>query len=310
MKTDLQPGTPCLFRVGADVVAVVVTYRCADDAVACLASLAATAPGVPVLVVDNASGDGTAERVRAWTASSGRDVTVLELPANLGFGAGCNRGIDRALADRPGLRHVLLLNPDCVVEPGFLDELRATAGRRPEAGIVGGKILSLDGSRVWFEHGRWRPWTLGSAHVPAPTAEPEQEAGFVTGALMLVSADLLRDGLRFDERFFLYVEDLDFCREVVRRGRTLWINRRAVVRHRGAGSQPGAALVVGNLNALQLRHITRNKVWLARKRLPWPQRLVFYAVAWVARPVAGVVRFRNVAFLTAYFRALVEGHRM
>lgn len=294
---------------GAGNVAVVVTYRCAEDAVACLASLAAAAPDLPVVVVDNASGDGTPERVAAWIDASGAGdrVRLIALAENAGFGAGCNRGIDRALAERPGLDHVLLVNPDCVVGPGFLGPLLETAARHPEAGVVGGKILTHDGADVWFEHGEWRPWTLGSAHVPAPTAAEEDEVGFVTGALMLVDAGLLREGLRFDERFFLYCEDADLCREVVRRGRTLRVNRRSVVRHRGAGSQAGAAKVVGNMNALQLRYITRNKVLLARKRLTAPQFAAFCLVVWVVRPVSWMLRFRTVGFLPAYFRALVEG---
>lgn len=293
----------------ADVAVVIVTYRCADDALACLESLERTAPGVPIVVVDNASGDGTAARVAAWAATRPR-CTVVESPSNLGFGPGCNAGIDRALADHPGLRHVLLLNPDCTAEPRFLDALRACAARHPDAGIVGGKILSLDGAHVWFEHGAWRPWTLGGAHVAAPSADPEHATGFVTGALMLVDAGLLRAGLRFDPAYFLYCEDMDFCREVVARGRTLWIDRRAVVRHRGGGSQRGEAALLGGLNTLQLRYITRNKAYLARKRLPFAQRLSCAFVAWVARPVAGVLRFRRVGFLPVYFRALVESSSM
>lgn len=290
----------------ADCCAVLVHYRCRDDLLACVASLAEHAPGLPVLVVENGSGDGSLAALRA--AFAGRPlVEIVDAGSNGGFGAGCNVGIDVALRRHPDLRHVLLLNPDCLVESGFLDALRDTAARRG-AGIVGGRVLDLLTGEVWFENGRLRPWTLARCHVPAPAGRREFEAGFVTGALMLVDADLLRAGLRFDETFFLYAEDLDLCSEVRARGRSLWVTTAAVVRHRGGGSQAGDPRVLGELRSGQLRQMTRSKVCFARKRLGWPQRLVYLATALLVRPLLGLVIARGrPGFLRPYFRGLFDG---
>lgn len=285
-----------------DVAAVVVHYRCLDATRTCLASLRRTAPGLRVYVVDNASADGSAEHLRGEPGA-----VLVESPRNGGFGAGCNLGIERALADAPSLRHVLLVNPDTTHRDGFVDALVACAARHPDAGIVGGLILEAGTSRAWFEQGAYRPWTLAGSHVAAPAGRDEYEAPFVTGCLMLLDAALLRDGLRFDEGYFLYVEDLDLCREVVRRGRSLWITRTAVIEHDAGTTQRGSPVAIGGLRDTQLYWITRNKVRFARKRLPLPQRCCALLVATLLRPVVGVLRYGRIGFLRTYFRAVRDG---
>jgi GT2 family glycosyltransferase len=288
--------------------AVVVNYRCAAATLACVASLRAHAPEVVIVVVENGSGDDSLQRLRAGLPEVGC-CELLVAATNLGFGGGCNLGIAHALAGHRELRHVLLLNPDAVAMPGFLDELLATAARHPRAGIVGGTVVSLDGARVLYENGRYRPWTLTRSHVPAPRGQQEFPTTFVTGALMLIDAGLLRAGLRFDPAFFLYGEDLDLCCEVRARGRELWVNRRAVVRHAGGGSQHGDPAVLGALRRDQLYRLAESKVILARKRSTLLQRLVFFAVAFVAKPLAAVVLGKGLRFVPCYFAGLWAGLR-
>ena len=143
MEPDAIPDA----AAGGTVCAVVVNYRCAAQTIACLESLAAAAPGTPVVVVENDSGDDSAARLEAF-AEQHPGVTVLRSQRNGGFGAGCNLGIDRALAAHAGLSNVLLVNPDTTHEPGFLDALRDCAARHPRAGIVGGLIMDGDGRHV------------------------------------------------------------------------------------------------------------------------------------------------------------------
>jgi N-acetylglucosaminyl-diphospho-decaprenol L-rhamnosyltransferase len=288
------------------VCAVIVHYRCATALAACLDSLAAHAPGVAAIVVENGSGDASASAAVATAERAGAHMVVA--PTNRGFGAGCNLGIDVALARWPELQHVLLLNPDTAIEPGCVEALCATAQRHPDAGVVGGRVMSLDGRQVLFENGRLRPWTLSRSHVAAPAAA-EFTTTFVTGALMLLAADLLR-GLRFDERYFLYAEDLDLCCAVRARGRTLWIHKAAVVRHAEGGSQRDEQPIVADLRPTQLRHMTRSKVYFARKRLPPLQRAVFFAVALLVKPLLGMFVARSWRFLPIYLGGLREGWRV
>ena len=287
-------------------VAVVVHYVDAAATRRCVDSLLAQQPPPRVVVVDNASPDGSGRLLEA--AFEGlRDVVLWHAPANGGFGAGCNRGIERALAHWPDLAHVLLLNPDATLVPGALAELEATARRHPTAGLIGCRIDRPDGSR-WFANGRWPAWTLSRFHRPAPAGLDEHRTEFVTGCCMLLAGDLLRDGLRFDEDYFLYCEDADLCREVVARGRELWITQRAVAHHGAGGSQPGEPLL-GELNAGRLYWLTRGKVLLARRRLGLLQRSVFLTVAWLLKPLLGLVHSRSSRFLGPYLRGLRDGWR-
>lgn len=283
--------------------AVVVHYRGAQQTLDCLASLAAQRPTPEVVVVDNGSPDGSGQQLEHELAS--RDgVHLLRVADNGGFGAGCNRGITFALQRWPELEHVLLLNPDAEMTPGALAELLATSGRHSDAGIVGCHIDDGEG-RTWFANGRMPRWTLSGFHCAAPAA-PEFASEFVTGACMLIRADLLRSGLRFDESYFLYCEDADLCCEVRARGRGLWITQRARVRHLGGGSQPGAR-VLGELTAERLYWLTRAKVLFARRRLGTLQRLAFLGVAMTLKPLAGWLASGSLRFLGPYCRGLLSG---
>src|SRR5579871_2335057 len=118
------------------VAVVVLSWNGRDDTLACLASLAkADAPGLVTIVADNGSADGTAEAV----AEQFPTVELIQNGANLGFAGGNNAGIRRAL--ELGATHVLVLNNDTELDPGFLGALLDEARKRPDAGALCSKIL-------------------------------------------------------------------------------------------------------------------------------------------------------------------------
>ena len=287
----------------ATCAAVVVHYRDARLTGRCVASLLAQAEPLDVIVVDNCSPDGSGAQLEHHFAGNER-VHFVRSATNGGFGAGCNQGITFALRRSPGLLHVLLLNPDADMAPGTLGELLATSDRHPHAGIVGCRIDDEAG-RAWFANGRLPRWTLRGFHCAAPAAD-EHRSEFVTGACMLLRADLLRAGLRFHEGYFLYCEDAELCCDVLSRGRELWVTQRARVRHVGGGSQTGA-LVLDEFTGERLYWLTRAKVIFARRRLPTLQQCAFFAVAAVLKPLAGLLRSRSLRFLGPYYRGLWSG---
>ena len=288
--------------------AVVVHFRDADETLACVASLRAHAPQVPVLVVDN-DGAAAPQLALARLATGDGHTALLVCGANLGFGGGCNAGFDALLAVGPALAHVLLLNPDARATAGMVEHLCATAAAHPDAGIVGGRILSPDGTRVQFENGRLRPFSLSRMHCRAPAADRAFATTFVTGALMLVDADMLRGGLRFDPRFFLYVEDLDLCCEVRARRRSLWIDPRAVAHHRGGGCWRTDRAVLGALTPGQVYWLARSKILFAAKRSTTLQRWVHLALATLVKPLVGLAIARSARFWAPHFRGIRDGLR-
>jgi hypothetical protein len=206
-----------------------VSYRCAELLDACLASLAPQRAdlAIEVIVVDNASRDGTAELVAAhhpW-------VDFVESPSNVGFARATNHGLSVARG-----ADVLLLNPDTVVAPGALAACLRELHERPSVGMLGCRLVQPGGaldhackrgfptplSALWHFAGltRLRPRSRRFAAYTAGHVGEHDVATVdaVNGAFMLVRGTALRDVGPLDERFWMYGEDLDWCYRFWKRG--------------------------------------------------------------------------------------------
>ncbi len=224
-----------------DLAIVSVCYNTRDDLVACLRSLHESPPAVShdIVVVDNASEDGSAGAARAWPA-----VRVIEAGANLGFARANNIGIRASESEL-----ILLLNSDTVVPPGAIDALVADLRAHPEAGIVGPRILD-GGGRPEISFGpmmgpfnellqktRGRLYRRGVRPVVAAVerlVHSEHHPDWVSGACLLVRRAVAQEVGLLDERFFLYAEDVDFCAMVRARGHKVRFTPvTEIVHHRG-----------------------------------------------------------------------------
>lgn len=203
---------------------------------ACLASVAAS-DRLPeaVIVVDNASTDGSIESVQRRFP----EVEILRNAENRGFGSACNRGIEQAVERRCDF--VLMLNQDALLEPETLASILELATAHPRAAIVGAKTVSTtraaDGSPVLLYNGAWRrvlplwqriPGIGGSSRTASP--EP-REVDYVWGHGMLVRCAALDEVGDFDAGFFMYYEDLDLCWRMQRAGWEIWCDSRVVIHH-------------------------------------------------------------------------------
>lgn len=230
---------------GGGVSVVLVSWNSRDDLPKALGSLLPL-QGLEheVVLVDNASTDGTAELVERDFPS----VRVLRNARNLGFAGGVNVGI-RATR----LPFVLLLNPDAQVEPGAVGALVGHAARRPEVGIVGPRVLNPDGS---LQSSRFRFPSLANLALSAsylyqlfprsalwnrerfggtPAAEPVATEA-VSGCCFLVRRALLEEVGLLDETFFMYAEETDLCFRARRAGWQVHYVPQARVVHAGGGS--------------------------------------------------------------------------
>ena len=218
---------------------VIVSFNARADLERCLTSLAAAPPRMDhqVIVVDNASADGAADMVEQRFPG----VRLLACASNLGFARANNLGIRVATG-----RLVLLLNPDTIVPEGAIDRLCQRLDARPDAAAIGPRLVDLDG-RVEMSCGPM-PSALGEAWQKAvgalhargvgpvvrrveANARAERSVAWVSGACLLVRrADAERAGL-FDERFFLYWEDADFCASLRALGREVLFSPVAEVVH-------------------------------------------------------------------------------
>lgn len=281
---------------------VVVTHNSADVITECLASLP---QDVEVIVVDNASEDNGAAVVEAAYPRS----TLLREQTNRGFGAGCNIGAHRASGDV-----LIFLNPDTVVEEPALDTL-AQAVRHGRQRVVGPALLDVAGNVRHVARRRTTVIHEVTDLVPAlrgvlptswrrdlPPTDPIYRYGgrvaYVQGACIAVSRSTFEEVGGFDEAFFLYSEEEDFCDRVTEIGGTAMYEPRARVRHLWGASTQKA----GSVPAF---HRFRSAVLLQRKR---GARMHGLLVA-VVLLVAVIVRFLGVALCHVAGRSIERGLR-
>jgi GT2 family glycosyltransferase len=258
------------------VAAVVLTWNGREDTLACLASLERV-PDRPelVVVVDNASTDGTAEAVTERFLRA----ELVRSPENRGFAGGNNLGIARAL--ELGADHVLVLNNDAEVEPGAIDALVEAATARPDAGSVGAKILFADPpDLVWFAGADYDP-RRGYNGRQRGYREPDdgrwagvRETDRACGAAMLVPRAVLERVGAFDETLFLYAEDVEWSLRAARAGLRHYVVGESVVRHHVSAAAGGES------SPLTLYYGLRNALVVAERYAPlgrlgtWRRRLV------------------------------------
>lgn len=196
---------------------VIPNWNLARDTIACVESLFAAAEGldVAVIVVDNASTDGSPQ---ALTAAFGQRVIQLQMPRNLGFTGAVNAGLRYALEQ--GGAGVLILNNDTVVDREMLAVLGRAAEAHPAAGILGPAIYYMHPSdRVWRLGDRDHRWLPIPLRIPDREAANEVvEATYGTGCGMLVRRAVIETIGYLDDRFFMYYEDADYCKRAVTAG--------------------------------------------------------------------------------------------
>lgn len=241
-----------------NVAIVIVSFRSAALTIECLRSVqnerAAPGPSIRAIVVDNASGDlpaiARAIEENGWSSWA----TAILAPTNGGFAYGNNLGVRLALERQPA-DYFLLLNPDTQVRPGAIAALAAFLESHAEVGVAGSSFENPDGSEwpIAFRFptlasefcsaldlgpvtrmlGRWRV-----ARHMSRTPEP---VDWICGASMMIRPEVLRAIGGFDESYFLYFEETDFCLRARRAGFSTWYVPASRVMH-VAGQSTGVTV--------------------------------------------------------------------
>ena len=200
--------------MAAEYSVIIVTYNSAGWIRDCIASVLAQKADcrrLEVIVVDNASSDGSASIVRREFP----EVVLALNEQNVGFAAAVNRGAAEAQCEK-----LLLLNPDASLRSGFFSHLNNFFEGHPELAIVGCALYASDGSRQvssWKTPGLWTALLEAALphelSLPLVTVHPNStgEVETVSGACMTVGRSEFDRLGRFDERFFMYYEDFDLC---------------------------------------------------------------------------------------------------
>lgn len=227
---------------------VVVSYNSRDQLRACVEPLAG-ARGITVIVVDNASTDGSME------ALAGLPIMGLSLSSNGGFAHGCNAGWRRGTSP-----FVLFLNPDAAIDPESVRRLAEVLERDHRVAVAAPRIVDAGGAldyslrrfsrvrstfaRALFLH-RLLPRATWADEIVRDTSMYEigGPAEWVSGACMLIRRSALEQLDGFDEGYFMYCEDQDICRRVRDEGSLVWYEPSGTCVHEGGASAPRAALL-------------------------------------------------------------------
>ncbi|MGC8486552.1 MAG: glycosyltransferase family 2 protein [Candidatus Baltobacteraceae bacterium] len=201
-----------------------------------------------IIVSDNGSVDGTVEYIRR---AYGDRVAIIENGKNLGFGAGANRAL--ATSSSP---YVCLLNPDATLCDGALAELVRFMEEHPDCAIAGPKILDTEGKTAescgefdtwagaYLRSSAWGDWPIfkrfaNGAELRTWNYRSERRVDVVIGAAMMLRRSVLDEIGFFDERYFLYHEEVDLAKRVADSGYETWFVPSAFATHVGQGSSGG-----------------------------------------------------------------------
>ena len=252
----MPPQTP---PAKSDLVISIINYRTGDLTIACVRSVLAELEANPdldahVVVLDNASGDGSAEEIEAWLAgeAAGQPVTLVRSPTNSGFSGGHNQGMAARAAD-----FYLILNSDTALRPGFFAALMAAVGTAPAGTGFFAPRLEFEDGTAQNSHFRFfspqselirgagtGPVTklLARYDIPLGIDPAPDRIDWASFACILLDARMVRTIGPMDEGYFLYFEDAEYCWRARQAGwRVMPVLAARAVHHRG-GSGPVKAL--------------------------------------------------------------------
>ena len=264
---------------------IVLSYNVEKELQDCLTSIKnLKTPGfeLEVVVVDNNSSDSSTIKVK----KNFPGVKLIENQTNLGYTGGNNVGIKYALENLAD--YVLIVNPDTTLDKNLLVELLNLATKEPKAGILGPKIYFAPGFEyhkdryhradwgniIWWAGGvvDWNNVTTihrGVDEVGLGRFTKSEETDVVAGAVMLVKREVFEKIGLFDEKYFLYFEESDFCLRAKKAGFDLWYVPGAIAWHKNAKS-------AGVGSSLQDYYTTRNQLLFGFNYAPIRSKLALF----------------------------------
>lgn len=271
-----MPTSPMPSHSSCDLLVSIINYKTGQLTIDCIKSVLADFASSPemsaqIVVVDNASGDGSDQVIADWLADQepAVPVTLVRSPTNSGFSGGHNQGISAGAA-----RYYLVLNSDAVLCEGFCKAILDTAETHPQAGLIAPRIEYDDGEQQ-----------ISCFRVPSPASELIRGAqtGFVTKAFkrhevalemppapdqigwasfacILLRAEMISKIGLMDDGYFLYFEDTEYCMRARRAGWDIIHEPTARIVHFRGGSGPVKSLAKARKRLPRYYYASRSRL--------------------------------------------------
>ena len=219
---------------------IIVSYNSEDFIGKCISSVIKNLPsGGEVIVIDNFSSDSTVAELEQF----GSNIKLIKSSENLGFSKACNKAAKEARGE-----YLFILNPDTEIDTPVLGELISFYESTQNAGIVGPRLIMADGEvqqsvkklpTIW---GAFKEYILGVKNAYSqyiPSGDEPTEVEMVYGAAMLIKRDLFQELGGFNEKFFLYYEDVDLCKRARAIGKKIYYYPQVSLKHLVGGTKSG-----------------------------------------------------------------------
>lgn len=237
---------------------VLLNYNGYQDTIDCMESLKNTEyKNLHIIIVDNNSTDGSEEHIKKYIVGK-CEYHFIQSGVNLGFSAGNNIGIEYAISK--GADYICLLNNDTIVEKDFLNPLVKEMDSNKDIGIASGKILYHDCPNViWYgggyiSHLRALGVHEGINEIDSHIYNNKKEVCFLTGCFQLIRRQVFEDVGFYDEDYFLYMEDVDFCVRVKQANYKLLYVPESKIYHKVSSSTGGV------LSPTTIYYMSRNRL--------------------------------------------------
>jgi len=220
-----------------------------------------------IIIVDNDSNDNSEERLHKLYP----EYRLIQTGQNLGYAGGNNRGIEAAIENKS--EYILLLNNDTIVSEDFLEKLIQIAEDNKDGGLYGGKILYYNyPEKIWYAGGKIN-WVKGSGFSYGSTKseilrnENAIPVTFITGCMMLIRTEVVKNIGLLEEKYFLYLEDTEYSARALRNGYNLYYCPKCIIYHKRDISEERYEVTV--------YYSTRNRMIFMRENANALQRILF-----------------------------------
>ncbi|MGD9897508.1 MAG: glycosyltransferase family 2 protein [Calditrichaceae bacterium] len=282
------------------VAIVILNYMRANDTIECMESiLNIDYKNYEIILVDNHSRDDSVAKLKMRFPES----DIFSTGENLGYTGGINFGVRKAQSLKP--EYILLLNNDTIVEKTFLTELVHSMETFPEAAAMGGLILAEHDRRtVWYAGGTMIPWRGLAVHnhkgknIEDLQLKSIRPVSFITGCMIMFRAEKLDEVGLQDERFFMYLDDIEYSARMKNKGLQLLFNPKAIIYHKVLNETE---------NPFKLYYSVRNRLLLISvswKGLTRWSAVIYFLTVILAKLIWW--RFTNRSFYSAGRKGLAD----
>jgi GT2 family glycosyltransferase len=287
---------------------VTLNYKKKDLTIACITSLWEQYESefidskMEVVIVDNDSQDDSVEAIRHEIKEKKyHNMHVVQNSSNAGFGAGCNLGAVKSTGD-----FILFLNNDTIVKDKGLLKMAEYCQNNPDVAILGGQLRNFDGSLQPSVGKFYTPWyafllLIGGQRFGLLDRSPKsiQQVDWVKGGLLMIRRDVFDEMHGFDEKIFMYTEDMELCYRAQLAGKKVYFYPDVMVLHKEHASTSKTFAIV---------NIYKNLLYFYKKhRSPGEYRLVKAMMVAKAKSLIALGKARkNKYLIETYEKALAE----